>query len=156
MGNWGFVIAAILIGVALSLQPPINAVMARTLGSSLLAAVISIFISLVVVIAVWATLGGREGRLGRISDLPMWVVLGGVIGVVFVAGAVAVTPKLGVALFFVYVVAGQLAMSTLADRLGMFGLTVQSISPLKLVGLAMVLIGVVLVQTASEPSSAVP
>ena len=40
------VAAAIAIGVCLSLQPPINAAMARIVGSSLLASCISIAISL--------------------------------------------------------------------------------------------------------------
>lgn len=145
--------AAVFIGAMLSLQPAINAVMARALGSSLLAAVVSIFISLVVVSLVWVTVGGRDGDLGRIGDLPVWVVLGGVIGAVFVAGAIIVAPKIGVALFFVYVVAGQLTMSTIADRFGFFGLTVQEVTPLKLVGLALVVLGVVLVQTASGDRS---
>ena len=98
MNNFAYVLAAVFIGATLSLQPPINAAMARTLGSSLLAAVISIAIAFVLVIVVWLTLGGRDGDLTKISALPWWVVLGGVVGVVFVAGATIVAPKLGVAL----------------------------------------------------------
>jgi transporter family-2 protein len=101
--------AALAIGACLSLQPPINAAMARTLGSPLLAAVVSIAISLAVVIPVWLTAGQGAGDLTQLRALPWWVLLGGVIGVVFVAGSVVVAPVLGIALFFVCVVAGRYA-----------------------------------------------
>ena len=50
-----YVVAAVAIGLSLSLQPPINAAMARTLSSAMLAACISISISLVAVVVVWLT-----------------------------------------------------------------------------------------------------
>jgi transporter family-2 protein len=146
MGNVFYLVAAVVIGACLSLQPPINAAMARTLGSAWLAACVSIAISLVVVVLSWSTFGGRGGDLGQAGALPWWVLLGGVIGVVFVAGSVVVVPVLGVALFFVCVVAGQLLGSTLADQLGAFGMPVRPLDPLKLLGLALVLAGAVLVR----------
>ena len=57
MTQLGYLVAALVIGASLSLQPPINAVMARTLGSPLLASVVSIVISLAVVVPVWLTVG---------------------------------------------------------------------------------------------------
>lgn len=142
--------AAIAIGASLSLQPPINAVMARTLGSPLLAAVISIAISLIVVVAVWLTVGQGAGDLAQVRILPWWVVVGGVIGVVFVAGSVIVGPTLGIALFFVCVVAGQLLGATLIDQLGAFGLPQKPVNLMKLIGLGLVLAGAALVQRSGR------
>lgn len=149
MGNPFYVAAAIAIGVCLSLQPPINAAMARTLGSPMLAASTSIAISLVLMIAVWLSLGGGDGDLAQAKALPWWVVLGGMVGVVFVAGSLVVAPVLGVTSFFVFVIAGQLLGSTFADQLGAFGMQVKPISALKLVGLALVLAGAVLVENSN-------
>jgi transporter family-2 protein len=73
------------------------------------------------------------------------VVIGGVVGVVFVAGGVVVAPVLGVALFFVCVVAGQLLGSIVADQLGAFGMQVKPLNPTKLLGLGLVLAGAALV-----------
>jgi transporter family-2 protein len=140
------VAAAIAIGACLSLQPPINAVMARLLDSPWLAACISIAISLILGVLVWSTWSGGAGELAQIRELPAWVVLGGVAGVVFVAGGVLVAPALGVAPFFVCVVAGQLLGSTLADHFGAFGLPVKPVDAAKLLGLALVLAGAALVQ----------
>jgi transporter family-2 protein len=143
-----YIAAAIAIGACVSLQPPINVVMARTLGGPLLAASISIAISLVCIVAVWLTWGQGAGDLAQVSALPWWVVVGGLVGVVFVAGGVTVAPTLGVALFFVCVVAGQLLGATLADQFGAFGMPVKPVSPMKLVGLGLVLAGAALVQNS--------
>ena len=142
--------AAIAIGTCLSLQPPINAVMARTLGSPLLAAVISIAISLIVVVPVWLTVGQGAGDLAQLRALPWWVVVGGVIGVVFVAGSVLVGPPLGLALFFVCVVAGQLFGATLVDYVGAFGLPQKPITLMKVIGLGLVLAGAALGQRSGR------
>lgn len=149
MGNAWYIVAAFAIGAALSVQPPINAAMARILGSPLLAASISIAISLVVVVVVWLTWGRGGGDPSLIKELPWWVVIGGVIGVVVVAGSIVVAPVTGVALFFVAVIAGQLFGSTIADHLGAFGLEVQPVDAMKAVGLCLVLVGAVLVQISN-------
>ncbi len=124
--------------------------MGRVLGSPLLAAVISIAISLLVVVPVWLTMGQGAGDLGKVAALPWWVLLGGVIGVVFVAGSVIVGPALGIALFFVCVVAGQLLGATLADHVGAFGMPTKPINVMKLVGLGLVLLGAALVQRSGR------
>jgi transporter family-2 protein len=148
MGNVLYIVAAIVMGVAISIQPPINATMARGLGSPLLAASISIFISLVIVIFLWLSWGKGTGDLSQVRMLPWWVVIGGIVGVVFVAGSVVVAPVLGVALFFVCVVGGQLIGSTFIDQFGVFGLTVKPLNTMKFVGIGLVLLGAALVQNS--------
>ena len=78
--------------------------------------------------------------------MPWWVVVGGVIGAVFVAVSMVLAPAMGVALFFVCVVAGQLVASAALDHVGAFGMPVQPVSAAKLAGLALVLVGAALVQ----------
>jgi transporter family-2 protein len=140
------VAAAIAIGACLSLQPPVNAAMARVLASPMLAASISIAISLGLAVVLWLTWGRGGGNLAQISSLPWWITVSGIVGVVFVAGGVLVAPILGVALFFVCVVAGQLLGSMLADHVGAFGLRVRRLDATKLIGLALVLAGAALVR----------
>ena len=87
--------------------------------------------------------------MAQIRALPWWVVIGGMVGVVFVVGGVMVAPVLGVALFFVCVVAGQLLGSTLADQFGAFGMQVKPVNMMKLLGLALVIAGAALVENSS-------
>ena len=150
MSNTLYLAAAIAIGACLSLQPPINAVMARTLNSTLLAASISIAISLILVVVVWLAWSKGAGDLAQVRALPLWVSIGGIAGVVFVVGGVILAPRLGIASFFVCVVAGQLLGSMLADQFGAFGMPAKPINTIKLVGLGLVLAGAALAQNSNS------
>jgi transporter family-2 protein len=150
VGNIFYIAAAIAIGACLSVQPPINSVMARTLGSPLLAASISIAISLILVVLVWLTWGKGVGDLAQIKTLPWWIVIGGLVGVIFVAGTVMLAPVLGVALLFACIISGQLLGSALADQLGAFGMPIKPINMMKLLGLCLVLAGALLVQKSNS------
>ena len=143
-----YIAAAVLMGACVALQPPINAAMARTLGSPFLAASISIGTSLVLVLVLVGLTSRSGGDLTQVRALPWWVVLGGVIGVVFVAGSAIVAPVLGVASFFVCIVGGQLVASTVVDYFGAFGIAPKPIDTMKLLGLGLVLIGAALAQNA--------
>jgi transporter family-2 protein len=146
MVNLGYIITALAIGFLVSLQPSINAVMARDLGSSLLASTVSIGISFCLVLIAWQILGKGGGEVSQVRQLPWWIVFGGVAGMVFVVGGVMVAPALGFALFFVCIIAGQLLGSTVIDQFGAFGLPVKPAGGVKLIGLALVLAGAALVQ----------
>ena len=146
MGSLIYVFSAIFLGAAVSLQPPVNAVMARELGSPLLASTISMTISLFFVSIFWLVWNKDSVDLSQIRFLPWWVVIGGVVGVVFVVGSLVVAPVIGVALFFVCLVTGQLVGSTLIDQFGMFGLPEKPLNMMKIFGLIFVLIGAFLVQ----------
>ena len=148
MSNTLYLVAAVAIGAGISLQPPINSTMSRMLDSPLLAASISLFISLTVVLALWLGWGKGIGDLSQIKELPWWVLIGGVVGAVFVVGSVVLAPKLGVALFFVCVLAGQLIGSSLIDHFGAFGLTAKPLNTMKLIGIGLVLVGAMLVQNS--------
>ena len=150
MNNILYAIVAVGLGVAISFQPPINATMARVLGSPLMATSISILISLIVVVPLWLSLGRETENISNINMVPWWVILGGVIGVVYVAGSIITAPVLGVALFFICVVAGQLIGSSIIDQVGAFGLVVKPINTMKLVGIGLVLLGAVLVQNSNS------
>lgn len=150
MNNWIYLAAAIAIGAGISFQPPINGTMARTLGSPLLAATLSMTISLIVVIPLWLLIGKGGGDFSQIKALPWWVLIGGVLGVMFVAGSIVVAPVTGVALFFVCVVAGQLIGSTFIDQIGAFGLEAKPVNPMKIIGLVLVLAGAALVQLSNN------
>ena len=149
VSNIYYIAAAIAIGAMLSLQPPINVVMARILGNPLLAASISIAISLVFIALIWLIYGKGAGDLTQVKTLPWWVIVGGVIGVVVVVGGIIVAPVLGIALFFICIVAGQLLGSILADHFGAFGMQAQPVNIKKLLGIGLVLAGATLVQNSS-------
>jgi len=132
--------AAILLGMAFSQQPVINAALVRTVGSPVAAAAISVFTTLVCLLILLPFSNGTL-RPSVLASLPWWSLVGGIIGVGIVAGGALLAPLTGAALFFVCLVAGQLLGATIADHIGAFGLPERPLSLLRFFGLAMVMAG---------------
>jgi bacterial/archaeal transporter family-2 protein len=140
---------AVLGGFGVALQSRINGELAHRLGDSLLAAVISFGSGLVLVATVVLVVpAGRRGvRLLRRAvgggALPVWTCLGGLSGGYFVAtqGTVA---ALGLAVFTVAVISGQVASSLVVDRVGLGPGGPRPVSPTRVAGAALALVAVVI------------
>lgn len=138
-----YLLAAVAIGVAFAAQPAINGVAASILGSALPAAVLSIAITLIV--STLIMFGGRTVPTWETwAQLPWWIGIGGLIGVLVVAGGATIVPITGAAVFFVCLIAGQLAGSVFLDQIGAFGLPQQDISPMRLLGVMLTFGGALL------------
>ena len=140
-----YMLAALVVGMLLSFQPPMNGMLARAIGSAYGAATISIAVALTSILLLIVITGSGEISRKTLSSVPWWVYLSGTIGAVFVAAGTAIAPMTGALVFFVCIVAGQLLGSVLADHFGAFGLENRALSPQRLAGLALVLAGAVLV-----------
>ena len=141
-----YVVMALTMGVTVTLQPLMNAILARAIGSPFGAAAISISVAALGAIVMVAITGRGDDEpgdagLGALVGLPRRPV-----GTLFVAGGVVIAPVTGAQLFFISVIAGQLIGATLADHFGFFGLDVRPVSLERLLGLALVLGGAFLVQ----------
>ena len=104
--------AAILLGVLVAVQPLMNAVLARAIGSPYGAAAISIVVAFLGALAMLAVTGRGDTSRAALAAVPWWIYLAGLVGTVFVAGGVVIAPVTGALLFFVCVVAGQLVGAT--------------------------------------------
>lgn len=145
MQNVLYMAGAILVGMMISSQPALNAMLSRAVGGPYAATVISIFVALVFGLVFLAIAGGANYTRAALASVPWWVYLGGVVGAVFVASGPVIAPVIGALLFFVCIVAGQLIGAAIADHFGAFGLEVRKISLQRAIGLALVLVGAVLV-----------
>ena len=141
-----YLAVAVIIGVSVSFQPLMNAVLARAIGSPYGAAAISIAVALVGAAGVVAVTGRGDISRATLASVPWWIYLAGLSGTLFVTGAVLIAPVTGAQLFFVSVIAGQLIGGSLADHYGLFGLTVRPLSVERAFGLALVLAGALLVR----------
>lgn len=144
-----YLMIAFVLGALLSLQPPINAHIASVLGSPLLAAACSIAISLALVLSGWAIFDTTSWNWMRFFSLPLWTLIGGVAGALFVIGALMIAPKVGVAAFFVFVVLGQLVGAAAIDQVGGYGPAFSAIHWPRVVGLLLVAAGAALTQLGS-------
>ncbi|USS53118.1 DMT family transporter [Pseudomonas kermanshahensis] len=137
---------ALLAGAVLPFQAAGNAAVGRALGHWLWGAFTSLTVSSVVVIAALLIMRVPTPDLGKALQGPWWLWIGGVLGALYVAGAAALTPKLGAAGFLVLVVAGQILTAVIADHFGVMGLGGKPVNLARVAGVVLILCGVFLVQ----------
>ena len=137
------VLTMLVAGVMLAVQAPTNAALGRATGSVILAALTSFAVGTAALAAVWAIADRTAPAMLR--QAPAWTLAGGFYGAFFVAAMAFAAPRLGLATALAIAIASQLATAAVIDDRGWLGLPVASMGAGKLVGLAMILIGVVLV-----------
>ncbi|MBL3685900.1 EamA-like transporter family protein [Leucobacter zeae] len=122
---WAALIGSGIAGVLVALQSRINGGLSQALGSGYVAAAFSFGSGLVVLtLLVLLSPRGRRG-LGMVradvssGRLPVWTLLGGAGGAFFVLGQGLVASVIGVALFTVGIVAGQVLGGLVFDRVGL-------------------------------------
>ena len=97
----------------------------------------------VVLLIAWAA---DRTPLSALKGAPWWAWFGGLYGAAFVAALAFATPRLGLAATLTMAIGAQVVTALLLDRQGWLGLQQQPISWGRLGGVALVLIGVLLVR----------
>lgn len=146
MPTWFLLLIALALGLILPVQAGLNAQLARAAGHPVWSALISFAIGTLslMLYAIFQRL--PLNLLVNLRTLPWYAWLGGVIGAVYVVSILLLLPRLGLALSFSLIIAGQLLISLLLDHFGLLGLPVQSISAGRLLGAALLMIGVALIR----------
>lgn len=130
-------------GGLIALQAPINAGLGRATGS-LPAALVSFLVGTVALAAI-VVLSGKAGGLSSTFDVSWYYLLGGLLGAVYVANALIAVTAIGAGGVAAATITGQLAFSVVIDRLGLFGLDQVALSPARVLGVALLIAGTVLV-----------
>lgn len=136
-------IVTLAVGALVAAQPPSNAALADHVGD-LGSAFVSLLISTVIV-GVVLVVFGDPGRLAGISGLRPEHALGGLGGAAVVAVSLVTVRSLGAGGVTAVLVAGQLTVATLLDRFGVLGLPHVPLDLTRLVGIALIVAGAVLV-----------
>ena len=140
-----FILTALALGAILPMQAAINARLAKTAGSSVMAAFISFAVG-TIALMIFLMITGQFQFKFISSSSPWWLWTGGLMGTFFVAGIVMLLPRLGVTLSFSLVLAGQMFAAILFDQFGWLGVAVREISPGKIIGAVLLIVGVVLIR----------
>lgn len=139
-------LAVLLTAVAgglIALQAPINAELGRATGN-FAAALVSFAIGTVALAAI-VVLSGKAAGLGSTFDVSWYYLVGGLLGALYVTNALIAVSAIGAGGVAALTVAGQLAASVAIDRLGLFGLDEVPLTPERLLGVGLLLVGTVLV-----------
>lgn len=145
---------ALVAGAAVPFQAASNAALGRTLGHPLWATLASLAVSALVVLPLLLALRVPAPELGAALHGPAWLWLGGLAGVAYITAALVLTPRLGAASFIVSVVAGQMLASLVIDHFGLMGLAAKPAGAGRVLGVALIILGMVVVQVSSAATAA--
>ena len=138
-------LATVAAGGVVAAQAPANNVLSNYVGTFGAASVNFLVGTTCVLIVTFAFAGGFSGDEGAESPAWYYWVLGGVGGVTIVATTLVTVRELGAGGVTAAIIAGQLALSVVLDRLGVLGLEERAITWEKLLGIALLALGTVLI-----------
>jgi transporter family-2 protein len=134
-----FAAFAVAAGVAVAVQATANAGLARFAGLGP-ALVLNTVVVLLGAVVLWLATGARATFFP--PGTPWTLYLGGVCGIVIIAAAAFVIPKLGAALTVSLMVFGQTLAALAIDHYGLLGIEHTALTPQRAIGIALVAAGV--------------
>lgn len=148
--RFALMLFALLAGALLPLQAAMNGAINRALERPGQVVMISLAGSLIATGAAGLLAGLLTGRFGlasaeRLALVPWWAWPAGVCGAIFLLSQPVVVPRVGAALFMSLAIAGSLTASVLLDHFGALRLPEHAASPLRILGVVLVAIGVGLI-----------
>ena len=141
-----YILFAVAAGAGVAVQAVINARLRFFLGAPVWAAMAQFTVGLVALIVV--ALGTRQAlpQPAALGRAPWWMWTGGIFGATFILMSVIVTPRVGAALMLAATIVGQLGTALAIDHYGWFGADVIPISITRLLGVALLAVGVLLIR----------
>jgi transporter family-2 protein len=141
-----YFLLALAAGAMMPTQAAINNKMAGYVQSPVSAAFISFLVGTVALFVYLVLTGTSIRSLLNVTEAPLVTWLGGLLGAFFVASAVVLVPRLGVAMTFSLIVAGQMLVTLVLDHFGFLGVPVNEVSLPRIGGIVLILAGVMLIR----------
>ena len=141
-----FILLALAAGAMMPTQAATNNKMAMVVDSPILSAFISFVVGTVALFAYVLISGVPLGNLSAAKEAPAIAWIGGLLGAFFVASAVTLVPRLGVAMTFSLIIAGQMLVTLVIDHFGLLGVPVKEVSLARVGGILLITAGVVLIR----------
>lgn len=122
-------------------------VLGAAVGNPVQATTLAFFVATVVLLLL-CTLNGSVRLVGKAfsRQYPWWMWTGGLCGAMIVFGNAWLVPKVGVGVFSMALLVGQLALSMLMEHFGWLGAPRKAITWVKIVGILLMLGGVALIR----------
>jgi transporter family-2 protein len=139
------VLVTVAAGGFVAAQAPANNVLSKSLGTFGAASVNFIFGTICVLLITFAFAGGFAGEEG--AETPPWYywVIGGLGGLVIVVTTLVAVRELGAGGVTAAVISGQLTLAVVLDRMGVLGLDERAVTWEKVLGIALLAAGTVLI-----------
>lgn len=133
-------------GVSVLIQQALNANLRTELNSAAWSGFTSYFLGVVFMIGLAVVLRDPVPSLATITRVPLWAWSGGIFGATFIALSIVAIPKLGGAAYIALLVTGQMVAALAVDHYGWLGVAQRPIDVPKMIGVALLVGGVVLIR----------
>ncbi|PAK84345.1 DMT family transporter [Lentilactobacillus parakefiri] len=138
-----FMLAALIAGFLLSNQSPINADLSRIVKSPFIAGTISFMVGTVFLAGLSLGMSRRLfPTVQFIQGQPLWIWLGGLLGVIYLTSNILLFPKIGAIQTTILPILGQITMGSVIDLFGWFGAEKVAMTLWRLIGMLVLVIGV--------------
>ncbi|ASG24619.1 DMT family transporter [Nitrospirillum viridazoti] len=133
-------------GVSLAVQQVLNANLRMALGSPWWAGFTSYLVGMAAMLLLALTMPGPRPTAAALGATPGPAWAGGLFGAAFIATAILMIPRLGAATVLALIVVGQMLCGLVIDHIGALGVTPHPAGVARLLGAALLILGVVLVR----------
>ncbi len=140
-----WIILALLSGAFLPIQAAFNTRLGKSIDSPVYASMIS-FIAGAVALVLYILLTRQTVSLAGLKTVPAYAWLGGALGAFYVTAIILAFPRIGPALTFGLVVAGQMIISVLLDHFNILVAQQHSINPWRIFGIVLIIAGVIVIR----------
>jgi transporter family-2 protein len=134
-----------LAGVTITTQAGVNSQLRVAVSNPWIAAFISFLVGTVVLGLYIVATRQPIPSVAQLRSIELYKYTGGLLGAFFVTVIILTVQKIGSANVFALVIAGQLFMALLYDRLGLFGFPQNNISWVKVLGAVLLIVGAYLI-----------
>lgn len=141
-----YLLLALAAGAMMPTQAAINNRMSTAVGSPILAAFISFLVGTIALLVYAVATGVSLGDMAAAKNAPPIAWIGGILGAFFVASAVILVPRVGVAMTFSLIIAGQMLVTLILDHYGFLGLEERPVSLPRIFGILLITCGVILIR----------
>ena len=137
---------AIIAGVVLPIQAGVNSQLGKSVENPVYGALLSFVVGTIGLIVYGLLTGMEFSKITQTRTLPWWMWVGGLLGAFYVVSIIVLAPRLGTALTFGITIAAQMLFSLILDHYGWLDLPVQSITWPRIIGVALIVGGVLLIR----------
>ena len=146
MQAWLLTLLALGAGISVATQQVLNGNLRTALNSPAWAGFVSYLGGLATMAVLLVVAREPVPSWKLIAATPWWAWSGGILGGVFIMLMILLLPSLGAATLLALVVAGQMLAGIAMDHFGLFGLAQHPVSASRLIGIALVIGGVLLIK----------
>jgi bacterial/archaeal transporter family-2 protein len=139
-------LAALGAGISVAVQQAVNGGLRAALNSPAWAGFVSYVVGLLTMVVVLLAMREQMPSWKLVSATPWWAWSGGFFGGVFILLLILLLPPLGAATLLALVVAGQMSAAVIMDHFGAFALATHPVSISRVLGVALIIAGVVLIK----------